>query len=255
MTKATQKPAPQMDSEVSSAPEVTADNVVQLVQEADKVEPTLSLFEQEAARVKSRVALKVSLMGNVRQRLAEAQDYFKAGEEKRAEGLSEANSAAVGLYQGRTASLLSADEVSSVLIDLFGAKLKSDGKPGKTPDGEGEAIRKRIVRAVAAFEYIAGDERNSFFGGCPKDEVSSVLDAVDGGHCSLWTAYDRLAKIKADAATRTEQAFNPKHIADLVGKLSAEGASEIVRNSPALVAAYGALLQVLTVIGEDDTAE
>jgi hypothetical protein len=196
---------------------------------------------------------KLELMGSVKQRLAEAYDLFKEGDDKAAEANLIADKAAFNLYQGRSGGILTKDEVSAVLGDIFGYKpVTKDGKevPGKTPKGQGEAIRKRVVRAVSAEEYVRDGDGGTFFEGLPDDEISDVLDAVKEGQMSIWTAYEKFAEIKREHATRTDIAFDAKKIAAIVASLSNEGAADNFANNPTLVAAYGALIDVVNVIGE-----
>lgn len=210
---------------------------------------TVNLWLANAANEGKTVARKVQLMTTVRQRLAEAADLFSQGGEFAAEATEIADNQAMSLYQGRTDGLLSPDEISGVLIDVFGAKPRKDGKPGKTPNGEGEAVRKRIVRAANAFEYVTNGDGGAFFVGLPENEVSDAVDALNSGSISIWRAYDRFAEIKKDHTERAELAFDPKRIGTIAHKLGQPGSADMLRKSPTLVAAYTALYDILTVIG------
>jgi hypothetical protein len=209
-----------------------------------------NLFTQAATAVSRKAAEKVNLMGNVRQKLAEAADLYKEGDDKAGEAREVAGKAALTLYQARIDGLLSGDEVSATLGDTFGYKNKSDGTPGKTPAGQGEAIRKRVVRMAQAFDYVQNGDGGRFFEGLPEEEIQDVLKQVEDGDITVFWAYDRFAEIKREHLTRTEMAFDPKRIGNLVEKLSEEGSADIIRNDPLLIAAYGALIDILNVIGE-----
>jgi hypothetical protein len=214
-----------------------------------------NLFTQAATQVSRQAAEKVSLMGNVRQKLAEAADLYKEGDDKADEAREVAGKAALTLYQARTSGLLSGEEVSSTLGDTFGYKPKSDGTAGKTPQGQGEAIRKRVVRMAQAHDFVTNGDGGRFFEGLPEEEISDVINQVENGDITVFWAYDRFAEIKREHLTRTEMAFDPKRIGNLVEKLSEEGAADIIRNNPLLIAAYGALIDILNVIGEQSEAE
>lgn len=210
-----------------------------------------NLFAKTADNINRKVAAKLVLMGTVRQQLAHAADLFSEGGDKAAEATEIAAKAAKALYQARIDGVLLPDEVSGALGDVFGYKPKADGTPGKTPAGQGEAIRKRVVRAAQAAEFVTGGDGGAFFTGLPENEVQSVLNGVETGSLSIYTAYDKFAEIKRDNATRVDPAFDPKRIGALVEKLSEKGAGDRLRQSPALITAYTALIDVLNVIGEE----
>ncbi len=200
-----------------------------------------------------RVADKLVIVGTVKQRLAEAADLFKAGDDKRDEATAIADKAGVTLYQARTTGVINAEEISAMLGDVFGFKPKSDGSPGKTPMGQGEAIRKRVVRAVQADEYANDGTETAFFKGLNEDDVKSILVAVQKGEMSIYTAYDKFAELKRETAVRTNAAFDPKKIGAIYDTLAEDGgkaAAEIFRRSPALVAVYAALVEALNIVDE-----
>jgi hypothetical protein len=219
----------------------------------------LNVFERAAADISRAVLDKMAVMGTIRQQLAEANDYFRQGEGKSAEGQRVADTAAFKLYQARTTGVITSEEVSASLGDAFGFKMK-DGPngtkvPGKTPDKQGEAIRKRVVRAVAAAEYVTNGEGGTFFQGLPEDDIASVVAALEADQMSIWTAYEAFAEIKREHQTRTDIAFDYKKIAAITETLSKDGSANVVLNSPLLIEAYGALVKILTVIGETPVTE
>jgi hypothetical protein len=216
-----------------------------------------NIFAIQAAKVSEQVSLKLTMMQTARQQLAHANDLFAEGEGKSKEATEIADEAAMTLYQGRTDGVVSADEVSGALGDVFGYKAKSDGKPGKTPAGQGEAIRKRVVRATAAYDHLNGGDGGRFFEGLTADSTTAdgltladVVHNVGTGAMSIWTAYEKFAEIKREHTVKTDIAFDAKRIAGIVGSLSEEGAADTLRNMPELIAAYGALIDVLNVVGE-----
>lgn len=267
VTKANAKPTLVHSNQANAATGDDADvaaPVAKAVDDADvkpaALKPNLlggkkNIFAQAAIEMTQQVSDKLTVMGSVRQQLAEASDLYNAGDDKAKEATEIADKAAVSLYQARTANTVSAEEVSAILGDIFGYKPKSDGSPGKTPAGQGEAIRKRVVRAVSADEFCQTGDGGRFFEGLPDDEIKSVLEAVSQGSMSIWTAYERFAEIKRDHATKTVFAFDPKRIAGLVESLSEDGAADILRASPSLVAAYGALIDILNIVGEQAAEE
>jgi hypothetical protein len=210
-----------------------------------------NLFAKKAEEKAAEIAQKLTLMGSVRQRLAHAADLFREGGDKDKEATEIAAEAAKALYQARIGGVLSPDEVSGALGDVFGYKPKADGTPGKTPAGQGEAIRKRVVRAAQATDYVTGGDGGAFFTGLPEDEVSQVIREVENGTLSIYTAYDKFGEIKRGNATRVDPAFDPKRIGAIVEKLSEKGAAERLRASPSLITAYAALIDVLNVLGEE----
>lgn len=211
-----------------------------------------SLINAAAMEVSKSVQDKVQLMGQARQRLAEAFDLFMQGNDKAKEAQESANKAAIALYQGRTSGAVTADELSGALGDVFGYKAKSDGSPGKTPDGQGEAIRKRVVRAVQAFEYGQGEEASRFFDGLPRDDINGLLNGLEHGTRSIFTLYEDLADLrkKANEGQKPASAFDPKAIAKLIDALSEEGAAQHFVDSPALVRVYGELINAINFVDE-----
>ena len=257
MTKTkTNSPAPEVATATpgnaieSPAAPMNADSVT--VAATAKVEPAKgNMFADYSRTVAKDIAAKADLLSLSKQRLAHAADLFADGKAKNGEAAEVANNGALPLYQGRIAGLFSNAEVSAALGDIFGYKPKSNGEPGKTPAGEGEALRKRIVRAVAAFEYSTGqDDGGKFFAGLPADEIEQVCRELDGGYISLFTAYERFADIRKDHTARTEAAFNPKHIEGLCDSLAKPEAVSIIKGNPDLLSAYAALAVMIEAIGE-----
>lgn len=221
-----------------------------------------SLLASASAAVEGKIAEKITVIQVAKQRLAEANDLYAEGDTKADEARTMSDQAALPLYQARRDDLLSAAELSSVLGDIFGFKQKGKGNlspvPGahpeasKTPFGKGEEIRKRIVRAAQAAEYVAtkGEADVAMFEGVPVDMVAEVLDSIGAENgISLFTAFDKLAKLK-DKSAAVEAAFDPQKVARFAETLAKAEAVNIFRSSPALQLAYANLVNILHVVDE-----
>lgn len=218
------------------------------------------IFEQRRESLSERGQLQHQATQKARQMLAQAADLYGEGGSKAKEADKIAGDAAVILYRARVGGALSAEQLSSLCVDTFGAKKKGGGdapvKPAdpdasKTPFGQGEAIRKRVVRAVQAFEFINGGEPSRFFDGLPKDAIKTVLDRVETSDLSLYRAYDLMGDIKRNAVTRVHPAFDPKRVAQMVEALTEEGAAAQFVANPALTDAYLALRDILVEVGRE----
>lgn len=203
------------------------------------------------------IAEKVQAMSAAKQRLAMAKEYYDTGKGQTNEAQSIAGEAAIILYQGRANGSITGDELNAILRDVFGAKPKADGTPGKTPMGEGEALRKRIVRAVAASEYLANGEA-PFFEGLPEDatdedgnSIASTLHAIDTGGCSIFTAYETFAAIKRNNTESANAAFDAKKIAAIAETLANPSAINKMEGNGPLLSAYAALSEILELVGAE----
>ena len=245
------------------APAMTESPAAPMNAATAKVEPAKgNMFTDYSRTVAKDIAAKADLLSLSKQRLAHAADLFADGKTKNGEAAEVANTGALPLYQGRIAGLFSNAEVSAALQDTFGCKQKGAGPDApsvpaghpdasKTPHGAGEHLRKRIVRAVAAFEYSTGqDDGGKFFAGLPADEIEQVCRELNNGYISLFTAYERFADIRKEHTARTEQAFNPKHIESLCDSLAKPEAVSIIKGNPELLSAYAALAVMIEAIGE-----
>lgn len=244
MTTKTKTPVPVSET-VAETIASGGDNVTPL----SAGQPT-NIFAAMRANVSESVQHKLQEMQVIRQRLAEAADLFSEGKGREAEASEIADDAALRLYQARADGLVSNDEISGVLRDIFGAVPRKDGTPGNTPAGQGAHIRKRIVRAVNALEYVTNGDGGRFFEGLPEGEVEDALNRLKNGG-SIWSAYEDFADIRKAHMVRTNAAFDPKRIGAIVESLSEEGAAKMIAENPALVEAYAALLDVLNVLGEE----
>lgn len=248
-------------------PDDNSENVVKLPSKGN----VLGLFSAPAKN--SLLHEKIANVSEARQRLAQAYDLYREGDDKADEARAVANKAMLTLYQDRIRGIVSKDEVTAVLGDIFGYKAKKDGSPSKTPDGLGEVLRKRINRAVDAHDYVKSIPENRdddeplpegdggrFFEGLPDTDVQALLSRIgdtdqDAAAISLWAVYDRTAEIKREHASRTEAVFDPKRVAAMAEKLSSPEAVSIFAGNPALVAAYRGLVETLRLIDEGKVPE
>lgn len=152
------------------------------------------------------------------------------------------------LYQGMTSGVATYEEVSELLGRQFGWRRKQNGEQSKTPHGQGETIRKRVRRASDAKAFVLGAEPKALFAPLEREAVAAMVASVDAGERSVFTLYDDLAKMKADATgTRPAPAFDPKRIAALAAALGADVAAsvELMHKTPGLFEAYAGLSRIM----------
>jgi hypothetical protein len=195
-----------------------------------------------------------------RQLLAEARDLFVQGEGKAEEAKEVSARAGMLLSTARFAGAMTGEQVSAALIDIFGAKAKADGSPSKTPLGQGEAIRKRVVRLADAQDYVDGTRETGFFKDLPKDKVREVLGEFKNGHLGFWAAYEAFAAVKRENASPVPLAFNAKKIAEIVITLGkegdgAEGAVNVLLSNKALRDAYADLWEMIRLVAGEVKAK
>lgn len=199
--------------------------------------------------MREKVLRKSELMGSARKILREAAVMYSLGDTKEKEAAAVATQGTAPLYQARAEGLITQDELTATLGDIFGYKAKSDGTPSKTPKPHGEYIRKRIVRGVAAKEFVETGDGGRFFVGIPKEAVAPLVERLDAADLSVWQAYDRLTEIKREAALgRVEPALNAKIMAGIVERLGKPDAPAMIADNPALLPIYAALLDQLLVL-------
>lgn len=217
----------------------------------------VSLFALGAAAKQVGGQQKQAFMGDIRQKLAQVADEAKQHGEQAAETEALADQSATRLYQARIAGMVTADETSALLGDVFGYKPKQDGTPGKTPAGAGETIRKRVVRAVQGWDFVNGGDGGRFYETMNTADVAPVINAIgreqDG--VSIWHAYKMLGDIKSQLTVRLPFAFDPKKILSLTESLSEAGAREKLIGNPSLLRAYGGLFDQLAVLNQVDSGE
>lgn len=221
-----------------------------------------NIFAGHTEGMRKERTLKLQLLQTATQALARAVDFEKEGAAKAKEAQEAAETGGHLLYQARTSGLLSSDELTKVLGDHWGFKMKppKEGRAAeasKTPNGGGEALRKRIVRAVSAKEFVeTGLSDNRLFEGLLPDDIRPIVEDIEreAEPLSIWTAYDKIAELKRKGTTRVDPAFNPSLIAKMRDKLGEAGAASIIARSPALVAAYAALIDTLNIVGAEAAA-
>jgi hypothetical protein len=230
-----------------------------------------NIFTRVTEERQSELEMRSELVKATSQVLAHASDLYAEGDDKAKEAKGIADKAAIQLYQGRAAGILTAEQVSDVLKNAFGAQKKgartvkvhpSDPEASKTPFGAGEDIRKRVVRAANAFDHINGRIEDRFFEGLDRDSadedgntLGDVLDRLSDGSIGLWASYERMAAIKRAHQVRTNPAFDAKKMAAIVNALGEEGARSIILGNPGLKIVYAELIEVLSVIGEEEPEE
>jgi hypothetical protein len=153
--------------------------------------------------------------------------------------------------QAIAAGLIGKDEVSEMLCKAFGAKPTKEGKPGKTPEGYGLTVRKRVVTISDAIRIANGEVTEVDF---PKwaqgKDVSFIAETVESllsGDKASGTVYRDLTE--KERAPQPPLAFNPEKLAKLAEELAKPESVERVKQSPALMAAYEAI--ALAIAGFD----
>lgn len=212
----------------------------------------LDRFKAQSIAVTEKAEQSATMQQTIRQTLAEAKDLLSAGDAKAKEARALTAVAGLSLYQGKVNALFSIEQVNGILGDQFGYKMKQDGTASKTPDGEGEAIRKRVMRMVQAHDYVVSDEATKFFEPLDKDDVSNVLAQIESGDLSIYSAYDILTEYSRKAKQTIPTAFNPKAILKLVDTMTSQPLNAIEaftgENAGDLIAAYVALNDAVNVI-------
>lgn len=238
--------------------------------------PSRGFLTSVKGRDQARLDNKARLMTTTSQQLAEAYDLLQAGEGEKLKASAIINRVGLDLYQGRIKGLVTPDEVSSILGNQFGFRMKGDAKQtvpaghkdaSKTPAGDGNAIRMRIVRASQAYDYAVNGNGTAWFADTPASAILNVIETLphpadyskpdgemlDGDGTSLWAVYDRLAEVRKEGLEGVvDKAFNAKTIMAINAKL--EGDIEVTlqtfRDTPGLREAYAALWNTLEALDE-----
>lgn len=215
---------------------------------------TRNAINERATEKAERLAAKVRHLSEARGFLTDARALHLEGEDFASDAQTSANKGAMILYQDRLSGVLTADEVSGILGDVFGYKPKNDGTPGKTPAGLGEPVRKRIVRAVSAAEYAtSGDDvpAPTFFKGLDKGDVAQIVNELDNGNIGLWDFYRKSADLKSAASQRVNPAFDPRRILAMAEALSEPAAIGLWLKDARIEDAYATLVNVLAIVGSN----
>lgn len=259
MVKKTQTVQPLPEEIIEAVQALPEETVVAMTERQGKrINALIAHKTQGAAVLTEHVQNKVQLIQKTENALADvlslAGDRDQSEEHERK--LAEASGrAAFLLYSGLTTGIFSRDETSDLLGRTFGWKTKQNGEQSKTPFGQGETIRKRVIRAADAFSYVNSNaEPKAFFEPLDRSEVRSMLNEMEGGSLSIWQFYKDLSEMKADVSgTRPKPAFDPKRVLAIAGALSENIANsvEAFHNTPGLFAAYRGLFQTISTIGEE----
>jgi hypothetical protein len=157
---------------------------------------------------------------------------------------------------------MTADELTSIIGGTFGFKMKGagngdrmvpegDANASKTPFGAGERLRKRVVRAVQAHQFVNGGDSSKFFDGLETEAVSDILGKLEGKDASIFTVYDNLTALRSESREKpVSSAFDPKNIAKLIGAYSEAGAVEMLLRSRELALALAEFRDVITVCSQ-----
>jgi hypothetical protein len=212
-------------------------------------------FASIRQQAEQKVAAKVTMMTKARSLLEEAKKTFSEGETKSGEGESKAYQGAFQLYALSVAGSVSKEEVSQLLGEVFGFKAKTNGSGiSKTPEKAGEAIRKRIVRATEARLYADGKTNDppAWAGKASREDVASVMNAVDEGKKALNYAYNELGELKGK--TEGVQLFaNINQIQKLINQLTDKAAAGVIAKSPPLLNAYANLQAAIAMMDAEVT--
>lgn len=253
----------QTSTQTEPSPAVTAlgDKVISIRAPKTARNSPMELVRAELSEVGQ---LRHQTQQEARQLAAEAADLMREGGEKAKEGKKLAAKVATLLFTARASNAMDAAQVSSILGDTFGWKATKgdkdvprkggDPEAGKTPFGEGEAIRKRVVRAVQAHEFVEGGEPSKFFDGLPKDKVGDILNRVTNNDLSIYSAYDALGDIKRDAASNLNPAFDPVKVAKFAEGLRQPKLAEAFNTNRALVEAYLAVFDLIAEVNNEAAA-
>lgn len=242
--KKTPQPVPEMQE---ARPET---NVVEFVQPGSK----RTVYDEFQERLISDGSKRALALNEAKQRLAEAADYFKAGEQEAGKAALTANQAMHSLFRGQIDGLITAKDVSNTLGEIFGFEMKKNGQPGATPSGQGAEMRKRIVRAVSAWEYVnEKGEPDRFFEGLPKkaqQEMLPIINDLEEGSGSFWQAYHDFSAIKREHTESVNAAFDPKKVRKMAEELATAKGIEALRENEALIEAYAELRATIEYVGQ-----
>lgn len=211
-----------------------------------------NLIEEQLASVGQRAVAKHELLVEARKELETANEFYAKGVGEADKAEEYAVRAGRRLYQARTTGLMAPDEVSALLGSVFGFKLKQNGEQSKTPEGRGEDIRKRVVRAHAAKEFVETGEGGTFFEGLEPSDIQPMLTELDNGTRTIWSVYQTLTDMKAANRDPVKPAFSERAIMAIASELNKEGSGEQFRANPALIAAYAELVQIVNMIATID---
>lgn len=148
------------------------------------------------------------------------------------------------LAQGVIAGLIDKPQVSAMLGDAYGYKAKADGTPGKTPDGAGSSLRKRIVTLSEAFAYMNGDiqeaDKPRWLAEKTVEEIAPIVTEWLDGNLSPWKAYKDVTEKEKRASVALH--FDHAKLLKIVEALDDDVTFAAIKSNPALVEVYTALV-------------
>jgi hypothetical protein len=213
-----------------------------------------------------RSIAKTQLRQTIRQHLAEVADMAKEAGQTSSAVTAKAAEVGMELLNARISGDLSPAEVSDILGDIFGVKgtgkavgqvlRPGEKSAGKTPAGTGEEIRKRVVRAYAAYDFLNNGPSSAtkYFDGMDSDTVQPLFSSLmdDDSEATLWSFYNDLGAAKREANDPTPFHLNPERIAKLattVGE-NVKATAKAINGDSDLKASYAGLLQQLLIVNE-----
>jgi len=217
-----------------------------------------AMVESATAKVETPVSLSAILNDSVaRKRAAFATAKETLQEAIALEGNEQAASNAVSETQAKAINILargvilkdfSKDEVSAILGDAYGYKPKSDGTPGKTPEGNGAVIRKRVVTLSEAFGIANGMIAESDFPkwaqGKSVEAIAPIVTQWEAGNLSPWQAYKDCMEKEKPVAVAIHA--NEKRLLEIAKALHDDTTLRNILDNPALVAVYTAICEGFT---------
>lgn len=256
MTKNTKPTQPEeIIADVQNMSDEAAEKIVSLADKAKR--NRVNALAMVDARQTEAIRNKVELLHEAETAIAETVE-LAGNSETNAELASKITEAAskVGdiLFRGRTSGVISPDEVSELLGKGFGWKTKQNGEQSKTPAGEGEVIRKRVVRAADAYSFVTGGDAKAFFDPLDSAAVKPLVQSALNGERSVFTLYDDLGAMKQEASgSRPKPAFNPKTILGLASSLTenVEASVTLWHDTPGLFEAYRGLFRAVNLVSEE----
>ncbi len=245
----------QIVADVQNMPVETAENVVSLADKNNR--NRLNALAAVDARQTEQVRNKVELVHDAETAIEETVKLAgnAATDAELSSKVAEASAKVADiLFRGRVQGVLSPDETSELLGRGFGWKVKKNGEQSKTPHGQGEAIRKRVVRAVDAYTFVSGGDAKAFFEPLEIADVKPLVTEVMNGNRSVFTLYNDLGEMKQEASgNRPKPAFNPKNILGLAAALTenVEASVALWHDTPGLFDAYVGLYRAVNLISEE----
>ena len=195
------------------------------------------------AVIADAVEAKLATLDTAKAAFNTAMELYAAGNDKSLEADEYADNGARALFQMQTGGLITKEETSATLGQVFGFKVSKTGKASKTPEGQGEVIRKRVVRAVQTFDYLNGGDCPTFLEGADVDEVSRVFSEFCEGYNSIFTTYDKLGKLKERETVPT--ALNPKSMEKVLAEMAKDGFATAIAANAELLPIYQAMAKLL----------